>query len=218
MGDYKTKLVIAAIDFGTTYSGYAYSFRHILKKDPLKTYENIWTDDNGKLQTSKAPTTVLFEPNGEFHSFGYERLKRNLKLRDDQGKKILAIDVFAAAIKFLKEQLFEQLTLKVKDMEKTDIYWVITVPAIWQYSAKQFMKEASLKAGIPADQFTFALEPEAAAIYCKQYEASRCVDEDGTTTIKSFAPGSQFMVLDLGGMTFLHFLIIISVLSAGHTH
>ena len=35
-GDIFTKLAVAAIDFGTTYSGYAYSFHSDYKKDPLK--------------------------------------------------------------------------------------------------------------------------------------------------------------------------------------
>lgn len=31
-----TKLAVAAIDFGTTYSGFAYSFRSDYQSDPLK--------------------------------------------------------------------------------------------------------------------------------------------------------------------------------------
>ena len=30
------KLVVAAIDFGTTYSGYAFSFKHDYEKEPTK--------------------------------------------------------------------------------------------------------------------------------------------------------------------------------------
>lgn len=41
MSRYKTKLIVAAIDFGTTYSGYAYSFRDEYQKDPLKVFSLI---------------------------------------------------------------------------------------------------------------------------------------------------------------------------------
>lgn len=36
MSGYRTKLVVAAIDFGTTFSGYAYSLKNEYEKDPLK--------------------------------------------------------------------------------------------------------------------------------------------------------------------------------------
>jgi hypothetical protein len=38
MSGYKTKLIVAAIDFGTTYSGYAHSLKDEYKKDPLKVF------------------------------------------------------------------------------------------------------------------------------------------------------------------------------------
>jgi hypothetical protein len=37
-----TKLVVGAIDFGTTYSGYAFSFAHDYDKDPMKIQANHW--------------------------------------------------------------------------------------------------------------------------------------------------------------------------------
>lgn len=39
------KLLVAAIDFGTAYSGYAYSFRNDYKLDPLKITTNHWTGE-----------------------------------------------------------------------------------------------------------------------------------------------------------------------------
>ena len=32
----REKYIVAALDFGTTYSGYAYSFKHDFKKDPTQ--------------------------------------------------------------------------------------------------------------------------------------------------------------------------------------
>ena len=71
------KLVVAAIDFGTTYSGFAYCTRHDYN-DYLKSKDNA----NPKIQCPpwsaggwmnyKAPTCILFNPKQNFHSFGYE--------------------------------------------------------------------------------------------------------------------------------------------------
>ena len=67
------KLVVAAIDFGTTYSGYAFSLRHEYEKDPLCIKINPKWEAGGRcLISHKAPTTVLLNPKKEFHSFGYD--------------------------------------------------------------------------------------------------------------------------------------------------
>lgn len=36
------RLLVAAVDFGTTFSGYAFSFGHEFKSDPLKIQTNHW--------------------------------------------------------------------------------------------------------------------------------------------------------------------------------
>lgn len=64
---------------------------------------------------------------------------------DKKGNKMLALDVFAAAIQYLKDHLIECLRARLDDIRDTDIDWVITVPAIWQDEAKQFMQEAAAK-------------------------------------------------------------------------
>lgn len=232
MSVFKTKLIVAAIDFGTTYSGYAYSFRDEYRRDPLKIYANSdWSDGSG-LVTLKAPTVVLFDPRGQFHSFGYDaenkytqlsesddhkewkyfrrfkmelhdksNLRREMTLKDDQGNRMPAIQVFAAAIQFLKDHLLKRLADRIKEINPTDIHWVLTVPAIWQDSAKQFMQEAAVKAGIPRDQLDIALEPEAAAIYCKELTVAKAKEQGNQPQLKTFDVGAQFMVLDLGGGT-----------------
>ncbi|XP_060064370.1 heat shock 70 kDa protein 12B-like [Ylistrum balloti] len=65
-------LLVAAIDFGTTYSGYAFSFIHDFERDPLKISANSWAAGSGGLMSLKTSTCVLFKPNGDFHSFGFE--------------------------------------------------------------------------------------------------------------------------------------------------
>lgn len=69
----KDKLLVAAIDFGTTHSSYAYSFRHDYKKDPLKiSTKPSWMTGSSCLETVKVPTCVLLSPRQEFMAFGYE--------------------------------------------------------------------------------------------------------------------------------------------------
>ena len=78
------KLVVAAIDFGTTYSGYAYSFRDELKNDPLKIYCNgAWLTGGEGLCTLKTSTTILFNKRGEFDSFGFEAETRYAELAEE---------------------------------------------------------------------------------------------------------------------------------------
>lgn len=71
--DKKDKLLVAAIDFGTTYSGYAFSLKHDYQADPSKVSTNQnWFAGSMQLVSLKAPTVVLFDENKKFHSFGYE--------------------------------------------------------------------------------------------------------------------------------------------------
>lgn len=55
------------------------------------------------------------------------------------------------------------------------------------------MKKAAIKAGIAECQILLALEPEAAALYCKNLP-DRMLTE-------AFNPGTKYMVLDMGGGT-----------------
>lgn len=77
-----SRLIVAAIDFGTTYSGYAYSF----KSDWTKVFMNKW--EGGQLTSHKAPTTLLLNPDTSFNSFGYEAEKTYADIAadgDDEG-------------------------------------------------------------------------------------------------------------------------------------
>ena len=61
-------VMLAAIDFGTTFSGYAFSFR--TSKSDIKMNKN-WGENLG-FQSYKTPTSVLLEENGSFKAFGFE--------------------------------------------------------------------------------------------------------------------------------------------------
>lgn len=53
--------------------------------------------------------------------------------------------VFSLSIKFLRDHLFDSLKDKFSGIKEEDIHYVLTVPAIWDDNAKQFMREAAVK-------------------------------------------------------------------------
>lgn len=69
----KDKILVAAIDFGTTFSGYAFSFKHDYKDDPMNIKaNNSWFAGSMSLVSLKAPTCVLLSPKRDFLAFGFE--------------------------------------------------------------------------------------------------------------------------------------------------
>ncbi|XP_015682747.1 heat shock 70 kDa protein 12B, partial [Protobothrops mucrosquamatus] len=163
--------VVVAIDFGTTSSGYAFSFvsdpetLHMMRK---------WEGGDPGVAHQKTPTSLLLTPEGAFHSFGYtardyyhdldpeeardwlyfEKFKmkihssRDLSMKTElgavNGKKVPALEVFAHALRFFRQQAVQELKDQCPALPVADaIRWVITVPAIWKQPAKQFMREAA---------------------------------------------------------------------------
>jgi hypothetical protein len=72
-----------------------------------------------------------------------QQLKRKFMLEDEMGRKMSAMDVFSASIKYLKDHLMNRCQQQLPDATDTDIRWVLTVPAIWNDTSKQFMREAA---------------------------------------------------------------------------
>jgi hypothetical protein len=65
-------------------------------------------------------------------------------LKDITGaKQMRAITVFAHAIRYLKDHMLKTLDQRGAGIKDRDINWVLTVPAIWDDPAKQFMREAA---------------------------------------------------------------------------
>lgn len=95
-------LVVAAIDFGTTYSGYAYTFKNEFEKDHLKIYTNQqWVDSETQFASHKTSTSILFDAKGCFDSFGFEAENKYADLlseEEDEGWRFF---------KRFKMQLFE---------------------------------------------------------------------------------------------------------------
>ncbi|XP_052073627.1 heat shock 70 kDa protein 12B-like [Mytilus californianus] len=231
-------VVVVAIDFGTTYSGWAFSLLKKFKDDKLDIQTNNgWKSGDG-LVTPKVPTCILYNKNEEFNSFGYEaesryaeliddnragdwryfsrfkmslfcddnsahmgfgRISSRYKIKDVNGYRMSALQVFADTLKFMKNNVIETLKLKISSIPLQYISWVVTVPAIWTDKAKQFMRLAALEAGIPGTQLTLAYEPEAAALYCRESTYQRKGQLIGP--ISAFGTGESLLILDCGGGT-----------------
>ncbi|XP_069913258.1 heat shock 70 kDa protein 12A isoform X8 [Oryctolagus cuniculus] len=236
-------LVVVAIDFGTTSSGYAYSFTkepeciHVMRR---------WEGGDPGVSNQKTPTTILLTPERKFHSFGYaardfyhdldpneakqwlylEKFKMKLHTTGDltmdtdltaaNGKKVKALEIFAYALQYFKEQALKELSDQAgSEFENSDVRWVITVPAIWKQPAKQFMRQAAYQAGLASpensEQLIIALEPEAASIYCRKLRLHQMIELSSKATVNGysasdtvgagFAQGDKYVVVDSGGGT-----------------
>lgn len=226
--------VAIAIDFGTTFSGYAYCFTaHTSEGDIYKNTD--WSTLVGQKSTYvKTPTYLLYEGK-ELDSWGYKAKKRLVDLRqqgaatnyhffekfktllyeykakglptdengepylEEDGEKFFIIDLVADYLREISSTALNDIKNHTgTTIDETTIRWCLTVPAIWDDAAKQMMEQAATKAGIlkegdwDAERFMFALEPEAAAIYCL-YVADK---ELGIVENES-----TMMIVDCGGGT-----------------
>ncbi|XP_035994601.1 heat shock 70 kDa protein 12A [Fundulus heteroclitus] len=249
---------VIAIDFGTAYSGHAFS---MTARDAVADIHiKMWGEDVCQ-QTPKTPTCILFNEKEEFFRFGYKaktkyfrmrgqqakdyfffdnfkmslygkNVNRDLKIKAANGKELSALKVFTEALRFLKDDALETINNSVagKKFIASDFTWVLTVPAIWDHSAKQFMREAAMQvallknllcvnleayflmlylfifqAGIATEinkeKLIIALEPEAASVWCKKLPADGFIAErQGKDTLDQ-SPKTQYVVVDCGGGT-----------------
>ena len=130
-----------------------------------------------------------------------QKFSLDFKIKDVLGKPLPALTLFALSIDFLTTDMLKFGENRIADgITKDDIHWVLTVPAIWTDSAKQFMRKAAIEGGIQSDKLTIALEPEAASIFCRYLPLDRFEDSGGENIAK-YPPGTKYMVLDAGGGT-----------------
>ncbi|XP_060574349.1 heat shock 70 kDa protein 12A-like [Ruditapes philippinarum] len=230
------KVLVAAINFGTTFSGYAFSFNHDYEIDPTKvTINQVWKTGSFTRISLKTPTILLLDNKKHFVAFGYEaeeryseivaeegqndyyyyrrfkmllykgdHLTRDVMIGDDKGRLMSALQVFSISIEYLRKHLEETLNKRMDGLVTDDIRWVLTVPAISNDGAKQFMREAAEKAGIAKESLIIALEPEAASLFCMYLlpvDKIHGGSETKTPTISPFTKGTRYMVVYVGGRT-----------------
>ncbi|NWT15232.1 HS12B protein, partial [Vireo altiloquus] len=193
---------VVAIDFGTSYSGYCFSLasgtdqirqvywgtEHGLKtpktptcilfnqKQEFKYFGYDAVMKYKSLPSSHADSWYFFQnfKMQLYNTVGGRNITGDMKLKASNGKLLPALTVFSESLRYLKEHALKTIQeasfQTVYDQE--EITWVLTVPAIWNAAAKQFMRLAAKEAGIISDMLSekliIALEPEAASLWCKQ--------------------------------------------------
>lgn len=68
-----------------------------------------------------------------------------MKLCTIDGKEMSCITVIAACIEHITKKAKDRIKGVNKDLQETDIHWVLTVPAIWREQSRQFMIKAAEK-------------------------------------------------------------------------
>ena len=91
------EFVVVAIDFGTTFSGYAFSFNrdiesiHVMRK---------WEGGDPGVTNQKTPTTLLLDPTGKFHSFGFTARDFYHDLSPKEAQKWMYFEKFKMALHY----------------------------------------------------------------------------------------------------------------------
>ncbi|XP_032424333.1 heat shock 70 kDa protein 12A-like isoform X1 [Xiphophorus hellerii] len=224
---------VIALDFGTAYSGYAFNITTSkeesdprLKRwgadqglDTPKTLTCILFDQNEeflkfgyeakktyiKMRGEEAKKHYLFE--GFKMALYGKDLNKNFKIKAANDKEMTALKVFSESLRFLKDDALKTINSKVpgQNFTPSDFTWVLTVPAIWDESAKQFMREAATQAGIVTegteDKLMIALEPEAASVWCKKLPSDGFITQNHNSDSLDQTPGTQSIIVDCGGGT-----------------
>lgn len=86
---------IIAIDFGTAYSGYAFSLTP--KGKEIDPQMRRWGKELG-LETPKTPTCILFNEDKEFIRFGYEAKINYIRMGGEEARKSYFFENFKMAL------------------------------------------------------------------------------------------------------------------------
>ena len=205
--------VVVGIDFGSSGSGFAYSY---FDKNKI-----IHGQIYGASVDYKVPTEIILDDNNYVIQFGADCVKflkekgldtghyfKGIKMllyenketikASNSGKELPLKLVIQKVLEKIKEIAIKEISKNrpylVKETEK--IKWVVTVPAIWNEHQKSIMMESCIAAGLVNDNtdksLFFALEPEAASFYCS---INKEIDR------KYINKGEYYIVCDLGGGT-----------------
>ena len=108
-------IAVVAIDFGTTFSGFAFAFNHKEGKGGIH-MNKAWGHDQGGA-TLKTPTSLLLRPDGQFDSFGYEADEKYANFVSGEDREYLYFKQFK--MKLHKSEV----NLKFSRKHETCIKW-----------------------------------------------------------------------------------------------
>ena len=124
--------------------------------------------------------------------------KKRTIIAKNSGQELPLKLVIQKVLEKIKEIAIKEISKNRPYLEKETekIKWVVTVPAIWDEHQKSIMMESCIGAGLinpnTDKSLFFALEPEAASLYCS---INKEID------INYFKNGEYYIVCDLGGGT-----------------
>ncbi|KAI1883799.1 hypothetical protein AGOR_G00235310 [Albula goreensis] len=224
-------IYVVAIDFGTAYSGYSFCVKSVTEnirsvfwgvEHGLRTQKTptcILFDESQKfinfgydaVMTYKRMNKSEAKMNYFFENFKMElynkTITRTMKVSAKNGKPLSALKVFSESLRYMKDHVLKTIQEHSSKITVTvsDITWILTVPAIWDAGAKQFMREAAMQAGLVpefnSENLILALEPEAASVWCKQLPQEGFLTEGLSEDTLQCSPGLQYIVVDCGGGT-----------------
>ena len=205
--------VVVGIDFGSSGTGFAYSYFDKNKiihgqiygaSVDYKVPTEIILDDQNYVIQFGADCTKFLKEKGLSTGHYFKGIKMELYenkstiIAKNSGKELPLKLVIQKVLETLKEIAIKEISKNRPYLEKEQekIKWVVTVPAIWDEHQKSIMMESCIGAGL-INQNTdkslfFALEPEAASLYCS---INKEIDR------KFFNKGEYYIVCDLGGGT-----------------
>ena len=205
--------VVIGIDFGSSGTGYAYSYfdknKIILGQiygasvDYKVPTEIILDDDNYILQFGVDCITFLKEKGlNTGHYFKGIKMElyenKSTIIAKNSGKELPLKLVIQKVLEKIKELAVNEISKNRPYLKQQTekIKWVVTVPAIWDEHQKSIMMESCIGAGLVNENtdksLFFALEPEAASLYCS---INKEIDRE------YFKEGDYYIVCDLGGGT-----------------
>eukprot|EP01083_Nonionella_stella_P013584 38221_1 len=137
-----------------------------------------------------------------------QKNKQKIKLKETltatNGHKVSTEKVFIAAFKHLESEALKFLKKKkIKDIDNSEIQWIITVPAIWNDTAKYKMKGWAVRAGlidpkIP-NQCKIVYEPDCASLAIRYHiQAHKTANKQNSNY---FGIGDRYILVDAGGGT-----------------
>ncbi|CAG8681881.1 16539_t:CDS:10, partial [Acaulospora morrowiae] len=207
--------VVVSIDFGTTFSGFAYANR----ANPEIITNDSWPEQQGTFKTN---TCLAYDDNLQLVSWGYPALAQEPPKKKKQAARPhpKPVELFKLHLANVKEDekpplppgldprkaitdyLHEVNKLILETLNSrwpglrypSQVRFVCSVPAEWHHEAKAIMRECLYNAGYLdhrlSENLEFTTEPEAAAIYCMQ-----------SLNEHRLSVGSSFMIVDCGGGT-----------------
>ncbi|CAG8551863.1 7908_t:CDS:10 [Ambispora gerdemannii] len=210
--------VVVGVDFGTTFSGFAYAF----KSNPNEVVTNdVWPGQTGQFKTN---TALSYDDSFSVLEWGYPALAQEPQKKTkgaDKNKQLpKPVELFklylgnlepdeepplpkgldwkkaiSDYLRCLNKLIGETITSRWPGLQfPKNVLFVMAVPAEWTDEAKGFLRKLAYDAGMLEDlnseNLEFTTEPEAAAIHC-----IRILNEHSLTV------GAPFMIVDCGGGT-----------------